>query len=69
MNEIIYQKQAISPALYGLKKEEKKSDEGYLDYVRAIELLAKMKAKGSIGEEEYGYLKKRFKEDESVSEA
>lgn len=68
MNEIIYQKQAISPAVYGLKKEEKKFDGKYLDYVRAIELLAKMKFKGSIGEEEYGYLKKRFKE-ESVSEA
>ena len=69
MNENIYQKQAISPAVYGLKKEEKKSDGEYLDYVRAIELLAKMKSKGSIGEEEYGYLKKRFKDDESVSEA
>lgn len=68
MNEIIFQKQAISPAVYGLKKEEKKSNGKYRDYVRAIELLAKMKSKGSIGEEEYGYLKKRFQE-ESFSEA
>lgn len=67
MNEIIYQKQAISPAVYGLKKKE--NGGGRIDYVRAIELLAKMKAKGSIGEEEYEYLKKRFGEGEKVSEA
>lgn len=69
MNEVIYQKQTVSPVIYGLKKEEKENGGDRLDYVRAIELLAKMRAKGSIGEEEYEYLKKRFREGEKVSEA
>lgn len=49
------------------KRNANTNRDDYMDYLRSIELLAKMKTNGAINQSEYNYLKGCFMRDYQVS--